>query len=159
MPDHFPGWIAKHLFHRGIYKDDKASFVDRDDRVRSRFSQSAKPIFTFAQSFFLLLAFDELSDVTADSREHRQHFIVALADLVTEKLAHPNHFAAQENREPESAFQTHPRSRSQTRKVRILLEFGNPTGLATLPDPSRQADARFKDCLSAQDLELTGSNL
>jgi hypothetical protein len=53
VPNHLFRRIAKHLFDGGVYKDNKTAVVDRDDRVGSRFRQSAKAIFTLAQRLLL----------------------------------------------------------------------------------------------------------
>jgi hypothetical protein len=75
---------------------------------------------------------DELPDLAAHGREQVEQALVGLADVAAEELQHPEHAAAEHDREAEGAVQPLARRHSRAREV----------GSCDVLDPRRAAAAR-----------------
>ena len=74
--------------------------------------------------------------------EHRQQIVVGRADLAAEELHHAEHFAVQQDREPERGVQALARRDRGAGEIRVVDDVGDPGRLAGGPDAARQPDPR-----------------
>src|SRR5690242_9670927 len=106
------------------------------------------------QLFFRAFPFLKLPDLPADTRDHLEQFVVTLANLLTEKLNHADHFVAELNRKTETRAESGAFRQRRARKVTVLSQIRNPYRSASLPDPSRQPDILRKQHAHARSLEV-----
>ena len=99
-------------------------------------------------------AIDEHADLAADGRQHREQIGVGRADLAAEELHHAEHFAAQQDREPERRVEAFARRDRRAREIPVLRHVGNPDRLAAGPHPAGQPDAPREGRRAADGVEL-----
>ena len=86
-----------------------------------------------------LRALNELSHLTANSRQHVKQIFVRLTDLTAKTFQYAQDTAVQLDRKPEGPMKTKGNGKPRSRKVRFLLHVSQPQRFTTSPHTPRQA--------------------
>src|SRR5215475_6682601 len=103
------------------------------------------PAVGLAQSLLGAFALHELPDLASDTLEQRQEGMIPLTDLAAEKLRHSEQLVAEEDRECEACVESCFTGKSCARKIVVIVNIGNPSGLCACPYTPRQVYSR-RDC-------------
>src|SRR6476620_7211509 len=86
-----------------------------------------------AKCFFGTLAFDELAYLAADGRHHVEQVLARLSDLFAEELDDAQDVGAEQNWKPEGGMQSLTGGDGRARKIGIVNDIRNVSGLLTGP--------------------------
>src|SRR5262245_45372809 len=90
-------------------------------------------LFTLAQGLLRLLAFDELSQLSANARHHGKLLWVRLPNIGTKKHQRSERFIAEHDGNPQRAAQTSRCGHGTAQKIAVLRDIGYPRRLRAFP--------------------------